>query len=327
MTYLGMVLGAFLIGYFTNLVSLGVLDGLYAANMTVLYPLIHGLILFGFVVPFYIYYGTSLTAELAGSAFAYNAINREWNWVDHKIDAFVALGRILIHLLGGAVAGWTYQALIGGVVVNPIVPIDNVLASPFATYLLFTIIVVMLHHYSMMIIDWTRDAFGALVLFGCLYIGISYGTWFIARDVVDFSTSLAVSAAANNWTIRLLWLFLSHIIGAILTIVLYWLIWSRRITTMGKATNNNGDAVEGETMLNIRDPPPVEDTRMTACVRPRRPDTAAGPKKKMMSKNRKLQQQQRLNAGANMKRADAFQPAGQNPTFRVTAGAPLDSSE
>ncbi|MCA1799889.1 MAG: hypothetical protein LC650_01160 [Actinobacteria bacterium] len=258
--YGGMIASVVLISFFRPIVSLAILE-----TNAALYPVLQALIA-GLIVPLGIYYGINLGPMTTILTWLYNWMNGEFSFDNNGWDFLFVVIRVVAHILVSWFSGIVYFWLRGSVAMSAAFSLQNVSPlSDFGAYFVFACIALIFYLFELLTVTWSRDGYGVYTVYLMVYVGISYSGFVIIQDVVDFGMTMAVAAATQTYPIGILWIFLLMLAMVGLAALKYFVFFSNRINTLAKARDNNGDAVETESMLNSPDPLPPAPT---VCKRP-----------------------------------------------------------
>lgn len=249
--YGGMIAAVVLLSFLRPLVSLALLE----TNPT-LYPVLQALIA-SFMVPLGIFYGISLGPMTTILAWLYNWMNGEFSFDNNGWDFLFVVVRVVLHVGLSWFAGVVYYWLRGSVPMSSAFALQNVSPlSNFGAYFIFGSIALMFYTFELQTVMWSRDGYGVYSVYMIFYVGVSYAGFVIIQDVVDFGMTMAVAAATQTYPLTILWIFLLELAMVGLAALLYFIFFVNRVNTLSKAKDNNGDAVETESMLNSPDPLP-----------------------------------------------------------------------
>ena len=257
-----MIAAVIIVSFLRPIVSLAILD--VAPGI---YPILQGLLL-TIVVPFAIYYGISGDPMTTILTWLYNWINGEFNFDSNGWDFLFVIIRVVLHIVVSWFAGIVYYWLRNSIPMAAALAPQNVSAlTDVGAYFVYACAALMFYLFEINVVMWTRDAYGAFAVYFLLYVGVAFSGFTLMHDVVDFGMTLAVSAATQQYNLTILWIFLVQLGMVAIAALLYFLFFMRRINTLSKAKDNDGDAVEMDGMPNAVDPIP-EPLVPTLCKRP-----------------------------------------------------------
>lgn len=163
-------------------------------------------------------------------------------------------GRILLDVakiiftIGAAIAGGVSSNWVSGSLLNPAFAFQNVHGNVAATFIVSTLVILIAQHAVLLPMTSNNDAHSTMIGIGAVTSAASVAIYFMTQGVLDTAVVIAIASALNMPGLGWLWAVLGALgIGALLTLVLYFLVWEDVFSSTAQLVKRQ---IQAEATLN-----------------------------------------------------------------------------